>query len=461
VEGVEDLLKSSLMPNSSTVVVTTKTSEGDQKPIKTFSWEEISKHKQYNDCWTVINGKVYDVTSWVPKHPGGMLILNGAGRDSTPLFLSYHPLKVKQMLHKYEIGEVDIYKTYYDYDSEFYTVLKRRVEEHLQNKDLGGESLLMFMKTALVIIGWAISYYFAMIQGWLVAAIFLGFFHSHIGISIGHDATHGAYSKRSAVSEFFAKAFDVMGASTIVWQHQHNIGHHPHSNIDEDEEYDPDSKSGAPMVRLSPNQPWRPYHRFQHLYIWPLIAGMSSKWFINDVRSLVRRRYMTIDFFEVLSSDIASVAFWKSSFFVYGIMIPSLYHPWWRTMALVLCLLAVTSYYTVLMFAVNHLTDVSEFPNKTWETRDWAKLQVLTSTNFANDSTLWTWLSGGLNFQIEHHLFPSICHVYLPEIAPIVKKTCEEFNVHYVIFPSYFDALRGHYKHLKQLGQGPEKIKSK
>lgn len=449
------------MPNPSSTIVATKTSEGEPKSQpKKYSWSEISKHKQYNDCWTVINGKVYDVTSWVPNHPGGMLILNGAGRDSTPLFLSYHPLKTKQILPKYEIGEVDNYQSYYKYDSEFYTLLKRRVEEHLQSKHIGGDSLLMFMKTALVIIGWAVSYYFSMIQGWIVAALFLGFFHSHIGISIGHDATHGAYSKKSSISEFFAKAFDVMAASTVVWQHQHNIGHHPHSNIDEDEQYDPDSRSGAPMVRLSPNQPWRPYHRYQHYYIWPLIAGMSLKWYLNDIRALVRRKYMTIEFFEVLSSDIVSVAFWKSFFLLYGVLVPFMFHPWWRASAIITILVMVVSYYTVLMFAVNHLTDVSEFPNKSWQTRDWAKLQVLTSTNFANDSTLWTWLSGGLNFQIEHHLFPSLCHVHLAEIAPIVKKTCEEYKVQYVTFPSYFAAFYGHYKHLKQLGEGPEKIKS-
>jgi len=325
---------------------------------------------------------------------------------------------------------------------------------------MGGDSLLMFMKTVLIMIGWAISYYFTMIQGWILGAFVLGFFHSHLGISIGHDATHGAYSKNPSISQFFAKAFDVMAASTVVWQHQHNIGHHPHSNIDEKEEFDPDAKSGAPMIRLSPNQQWRPYHRYQHFYMWPLVAGMSLKWYLNDIRALVRRKYLTIDFFEVLSSDIACVAFFKASYLLYGILLPFLLHEWWRALLISSIVIIVISYYTVLMFAVNHLTDLSEFPNQSWQHRDWAQLQVLTSTNFATDSVLWTWLSGGLNFQIEHHLFPSLCHVYLPEIAPIVKKTCEEYKVQYVTFPSYWAAIYGHYKHLKQLGQGPEKSKS-
>jgi len=106
----------------------------------------------------------------------------------------------------------------------------------------------------------------------------------------------------------------------------------------------------------------------------------------------------------------------------------------------------------VLMFSVNHLTEPADFPDELTNERDWAKLQVLTSTNFGINSSLWTLLSGGLNYQIEHHLFPGVCHMYLPLIHPIVKKTCEEFKIPYSAFPSYFDALYSHYAHLRELG---------
>lgn len=96
-----------------------------KKLLKKYSWDEISKHRHANDCWIVVKGKVYDVTSWVPLHPGGRLILNGAGRESTALFLSYHPLNVEGRLAKYLIGEVDDYRPYYQWDGEFYPVLKR------------------------------------------------------------------------------------------------------------------------------------------------------------------------------------------------------------------------------------------------------------------------------------------------------------------------------------------------
>jgi len=423
---------------------------------KVYPWSEINKHNKYNDCWMVIRGKVYDVTSWVPKHPGGKLILNGAGRESTPLFMSYHPLRVNQLLEKYEIGRVDAYSPFYDWNSEFYTVLKGRVEEYKKKNNLECDSYTMYFKTFLIIFGWIVSYYYAMFCGVTLAAPLLAFFHSHFGISIGHDALHGGYSKKAAITNIFGRAMDFMGASSIVWYHQHNIGHHPHSNIDKDDiEYDPDARSGAPIVRLSPHQPWRPYHRFQHIYLWFLIALMSFKWYVNDIRSVRRRRYMTIDFFEILKSDVVIMLMYKALFLVYLFILPMILLPVGKALLHSLIVVVCSSYYLVMMFAVNHLTDMVEFPNESKINRDWAQLQVETSTNFATDSILWTWLAGGLNFQIEHHLFPSLCHVYLPMISPIVKKTCEEFNVNYVSFPTYWDAVKGHYNHVKQLGVGP------
>jgi len=107
---------------------------------------------------------------------------------------------------------------------------------------------------------------------------------------------------------------------------------------------------------------------------------------------------------------------------------------------------------------VNHLTEGSYFPTEQEHNRDWARLQVLTATNFAVGSTFWTWLSGGLNYQIEHHLFPSICHVHLPKISPIVQQACKEYNIRYTAYPDYTSAIVAHYNHMKTLGQNPEEV---
>lgn len=114
------------------------------------------------------------------------------------------------------------------------------------------------------------------------------------------------------------------------------------------------------------------------------------------------------------------------------------------------------SYSFAFQFTVNHLT-----PEVFWLTpnsdisneKDWAKLQIMTSSNYATDSSIASMLSGGLNFQIEHHLFPTFCHVhYKSKIAPIVQKTCNEYNVPYNAIPSYWKAISGHYYQLRALG---------
>jgi len=222
---------------------------------------------------------------------------------------------------------------------------------------------------------------------------------------------------------------------------------------------DPDTQSGFPLIRIAPQQKWSPHHKYQHYYIWLLMAGVSFKWSINDIKAFFKRKYAMIDFYEVTKPDLWVLYSCKSFFFFYSILVPLYYHSIFRTVGLFSLFLIAASYWFVLMFSVNHLTDSSTFPTEQEHNRDWARLQVLTATNFAVGSTLWTWLSGGLNYQIEHHLFPSICHVHLPKISPIVQQACKEYNIKYNAYPSYFSAISGHYNHVKSLSQNPDEIK--
>jgi linoleoyl-CoA desaturase len=251
---------------------------------------------------------------------------------------------------------------------------------------------------------------------------------------------------------------DLMGGSSIVWIHQHNVGHHPNSNRQGDscksecDQDDPDARSGTPIVRITPAQPLMWWHKWQHYYIWFLFLMVTSKWYVNDMRTFVRRKYININLFKLNSSEYYLLAMTKLLFLLYMVLVPFSLHNPWRAAAITCVFMGTTSYYFVLMFSVNHLTEDSCFPGEGMDNRDWATLQVLTSSNFAVGSELWTWLSGGLNYQIEHHLFPGLCHVYLPYISPIVQQTCKEYNIPYVSFRSYGDAIYSHYIHLKLLG---------
>lgn len=447
-------------------------SQQQKSNLKKYTWSEVIKHKTHEDCWIVVKGKVYDVTSWIPKHPGGeMMIMSNGGRESTAPFISYHPSYVQNKLEQYCIGEVSDYNAWYKWDqTDFYPVLKGRVEKYMKENNLEGESFEMYLKTFLVLAFWAVAYYYTMIQGYVLWAFVLGFFHAHYGISISHDGCHGSYSKKHQISYYARLAMDLMGGSSLVWYMQHNVGHHPNSNrfgeIEKPTEFDPDTRSGIPLLRFTPFSPWRPWHRLQHIYVWILFCFVTARWFINDFRSVSRQRYQTMDFFEISKFDLRTLYCTKALFVFYAWIVPLSLHSVSTVLMInfiyvavssIICLpiLYTFSYYFVLMFNVNHLTDDSHFPQESSPTRDWASLQVLTATNFCTESLFWNWMSGSLNLQIEHHLFPGICHTKLRYIQPIVKKTCEEYGVPYHAFPSYWDAFVSHFRLLKSLGEEP------
>jgi len=460
------------MPGTGSVTHTPPNSyvvDGESK-LKQYSWDEISKHNKEHDCWIVVKGQVYDVTNWVGKHPGGRIILNGAGREATALFMSYHPTHVYSMIDKYRIGSVLNYQSFYQWDSsDFYPVVKSRVEQKLKELNfVGRESPVLYFKTFLIFVTWITLYYLSMISGHVWLAIPLGVIHSQIGINIAHDGAHGAYSRNRIIKRITSYGMDIMGGCSVVWQHQHNIGHHPNCNKHGDalhaskhDNYDPDASSGAPWVRITPNLPWRPMHRYQHIYIWILTLAMGLKWFVNDIRGFFfRRRYMSFEFYETSNTDWWVQVLTKVAFLTYAMFIPASLHPFSTWFPMFLMFTSTISYMFVLMFSVNHLTENTLYPNTDEKsfpinTRDWAMYQVRTTSNFATQSLFWTWFSGSLNHQIEHHLFPGITHTYLPYIQPIVKQTCLEYNLPYKDFPSYWDAFASYYYHIKRCGQQP------
>jgi linoleoyl-CoA desaturase len=341
--------------------------------------------------------------------------------------------------------------------------MKARVSAYTKQHHITRDSALMYAKTLVLLACWGLFYYLGLVRGNLVSTVLFGFFHAQLGINIMHDGNHGAYSNNQLVCKIAAFVMDLMGSSRVVWQHQHNVGHHPNSNNSAMEKtppskmdplsFDPDAAAGNPLIRLNPSQPHRWIHQFQHIYMWLLIVGINFKWFVNDIRAMTKRKYMEIDFGKTRVGEIESLAITKSIFLLYGLGVPFYLHGPFGALLFVTFTVA-TGYVFVLMFGVNHLTEECTFPddNLAVDKRDWAVLQVMTASNFATDSFFWTCISGGLNFQIEHHLFPGMNHTHLPSISPIVRQTCKEFGVPYKNFPSFWAAIYSYYSHLKTLG---------
>jgi len=279
-----------------------------------------------------------------------------------------------------------------------------------------------------------------------------------------HDGNHGAFSSIPLINALAGSVMDVLGGSSLVWKHQHNIGHHQFTNSVVD---DPDCSTGWPILRFNNTQRWVWWHQFQHIYMWVLYGVHSYKWYFMDMLNVYEGRYRQVSMYPPRKWEVAVTILGK--FFVFNLqfMLPLLYHVYTsgfifgpiRWFVTFIMIVTTTSYCFSFQFVINHLVDDCHFPElvEKKKTADWAQLQVMTSANYYPGSRLWTFISGGLNHQVEHHLFPTYSHCHYPKIiAPIVQQTCKEFDVPYVSYPTWWNAITHHYYHMKKMGHSPK-----
>ncbi len=317
----------------------------------------------------------------------------------------------------------------------------------------------MYVKTA-VILTWLVASYVGLVffaTTWPVAlplAISLGVAMSAVGFNIQHDGGHGAYSKSPLVNQLMAFTLDVLGGSSFVWKRTHNIVHHSYTNVTG---VDGDIDLGV-LGRLSPHQPRFFYHRWQHLYLWFFYGLITFKWqFRDDVVALVRGRVGDTRVPRPRGKELALLLVGKVLFLTFAFGIPLSLHSWQHVAVLFLAASFFEGLMMSVVFQLAHVMEHADFPQPDEDSlkieNAWAVHQVETTVNFARNSWLATWFTGGLNFQIEHHLFPQICHIHYPALSKIVEETSAEFGVKYYSYRSTTSAIKSHYRWLRQMGQ--------
>jgi linoleoyl-CoA desaturase len=121
----------------------------------------------------------------------------------------------------------------------------------------------------------------------------------------------------------------------------------------------------------------------------------------------------------------------------------------------------VAGFILSMIFQPAHVVKETTFPMPNLENEienSWAVHELLTTANFARKNAVLNWYAGGLNFQVEHHLFPTICHIHYEALAPIVKETAEEFGLPYNEFETFSEAIKSHYDMLKRLSVNEKAI---
>lgn len=347
----------------------------------------------------------------------------------------------------------------YASDDGFWQQLRSRVEAHFCGQGVSERDVpAMLLKSALILSLWLGLYallVFAPISRWMAVpvAAALGLASAAIGFNIAHDGGHKAYSRHRWINRIAAATLDLVGGSSVQWRWKHGVLHHQYVNL---AGFDTDIDVGV-LGRLSPYQKHRFFHRWQHLYMWPLYGFLALKWhLVDDFRDVARGWLGRSSAPRLKGRDLAGLLLGKAAFFTVAFVVPSLFHPLWVVVSFYVLANLVQGLALSVVFQLAHAVEGSAFPVVPVDRRmdaSWAVHQVRTTSDFCRGSRLLTWLLGGLNFQIEHHLFPQICHVHYPALSRIVETTCREHGLAYREHPSFLAGVGAHYRWLKRMSK--------
>ena len=345
-------------------------------------------------------------------------------------------------------------------NNEFQAELRRRVDGFFQQPGRRRRDVpQMYVKTFILLAAFVGLYSLLVFvaQAWwqaLPVAVLLGLVTAGIGFNVQHDGGHQAYSEHPWVNKLMAFWLDLIGGSSYLWHYKHGVFHHTYVNITHE---DTDIDLGM-LARLTPHQKRYWFHRWQHLYIWPLYGLFVIKWHLfDDFRHVITGRLHEHRVPRPNGWDLVAFIAGKIIFLTLAFGIPLMLHRLWGVFLFYGVVAAVLGSVLSVVFQLAHAVEDAEFPMPQEDTRTmehaWAIHQVETTVDFARRSRVAAWLLGGLNFQIEHHLLPRICHVNFPALAPIVKETCREFGVKYNEHPSFRAGVASHFRWLRQMGR--------
>lgn len=343
--------------------------------------------------------------------------------------------------------------------SNFHQELKRRVQNYFtesQKPATGNFSL--YFKAVLFWVCYIALYVHVVFftpTNWIaiLECLMMGGLTAAIGFNVMHDGAHGSFSKSKFWNKMAAFSVNALGASGIMWNNKHNIIHHTYTNIDGID----DDIEIKPLLRMCPTQKRYFIHRFQHIYVWFLYTLLLLVWvFESDYRKYFKQKVGEVPIKKMSGFD--HFAFWTAKL-GYAFMMIALpiylvgFLPW---LVGFLTLSMFAGFVLSVVFQLAHTVEHTSFPTPLEHSNkienEWAIHQIETTANFATRNRVISWFVGGLNFQIEHHLFPKISHVHYPEISKIIKKTCEEFNVKYIEYKRMRHAIVSHASYLKRMG---------
>lgn len=347
-------------------------------------------------------------------------------------------------------------------EKDFSETLKKRVNDYFKMNNISQKGNFWMYFKALILLSTYISSFLIVVFlpigsiAGIAMAILMGIGEAGIGMSVMHDAAHGAFSKRKWVNSLFASTMFILGSNVFNWKIQHNLLHHTYTNI---YGFDQDISTKA-AIRLCDHAPLKKYNRFQFVYAFLLYGLMTISKLFSDIGQLLEfnRSGITKEQKVNGTKEVVVLILSKILYFAVLIVFPILYSSfsWWQVLIGFLFMHLTAGIIMSVIFQMAHVVEGAEQPlpnNNDQIHHEWLVHQLRTTSDFAPNNFVLNWYVGGLNFQVEHHLFSSICHIHYKNIAPIVRETALEYGITYNVKSTFIVALKSHIKRLKELGK--------
>jgi linoleoyl-CoA desaturase len=344
----------------------------------------------------------------------------------------------------------------------FFNALREEVDAYFERSGLKKTGNWRLYGKTMILIPTAIITYLILMMAdmhWALSSLLwfvFGLNMAAIGFNVMHDACHGSFSTRNWVNELFGLTNNILGGNAFLWKLKHNIIHHTYTNVDGVD----DDINNMPFMRQCSSQPWKPMHKFQSIYMFILYGFTSLFMFFMDYIKYFSKKVYTTPLKKMDAKEHIIFWFGKIFFIVVYIVVPIMILGWKGWLAGFLISQFTLGLTLAVVFQLAHVVEHAEFEAAGVDPvkieNEWAIHQVKTTANFAFSNRIVTWFVGGLNYQIEHHLFPRISHIHYPAISKIVRETCEKFELNYIYFPTTRAAITSHVRFMHQMGRNPE-----
>ena len=346
---------------------------------------------------------------------------------------------------------------------QFIKELRRRADEYFESNNISQyANKEMYFKTALSIVMW--FGFYALIMSDVLSNSFLllalgftalGYVNIFIAFNIMHDATHEAYSADKKVNKFWGYSMNWVGGTEYLFRRMHGA-HHGYVNI---HGIDVTLETHG-LFRFTPHEPYRWWHRYQHIYTFILyslahfqwVVAKDIKWFFGEAH-IGNQKNIKHPVSEYVILIISKIFYWGVMLILPMVVLSC---PWWWTVLAFVILHILPGLTFALMFQVTHVYDGTHYPLPDDEgniENNYALHVVETTADFSRTNKIGTWLMGGINIHVIHHIFPTVCHVHYPALTEILRETCEDFGIEYKEHKTFWQAIKTHYRMLKHLSK--------